>query len=137
MPRSVPRLLVLITVLAGLLHVLGCAHGPQAAGMPRADTVAAVAATTSPNVHPAGASVAAVAAALCDHGAAVECTGVDEPAEAGPRADLPAPPAADDGLLPGEGACRQAAKSRARWCAGGAHPAEHSRARAELGVWRT
>ncbi|OKI32153.1 hypothetical protein A6A29_21640 [Streptomyces sp. TSRI0281] len=131
-----PRLLVLITVLAGLLHVLGCAHGPQAAGMPRTDTVAAVAATTSPSVHPAGVSVAA-AAALCDHGAAVECTGVDEPAEAGPRADLPPPPAADDRLLPGEGAWWQAAKSRARWCEGGAHPAEHSRARAELGVWRT
>ncbi|MCX4681112.1 hypothetical protein OG413_38570 [Streptomyces sp. NBC_01433] len=136
MPRTVPRLLVLITVLAGLLHVLGCAHGPQAAGMPRTDTVAAVAATTSPNAHPAGASVVA-APALCGHGAAAECTGVDEPAEAGPRADLPAPPAADDGLLPREGARWQGAKGRARCRAGGAHPAEHSRARAELGVWRT
>ncbi|MFF2328685.1 MULTISPECIES: hypothetical protein [unclassified Streptomyces] len=133
-PRAAPWRLVLVTVLAGLLHLLGCAHGAQAAGLPRADSLPAVGAVSSPHTHP----VAAATSTLCDHGAAVGCTDVDEPAAAGPRADLPVPPATGGGLLIPDPAGTMPARSRAP-CGneGSGAIAEHSRARAVLGVWRT
>lgn len=135
--RPVLWRLVLVTVLAGLLHLLGCAHGAQAAGLPRADSLAAVSASACPHAH-GGPAVRFTDPVLCDHGAGMGCAGVDEHAAYGPRADLPAPPAVDDGLLlPGD-VERQSAMSRA-FCGikGGGYQAENRRTRAVLGVWRT
>lgn len=128
-----PWRLVLVTVMAGLLHVLGCAHGPQTDGV-RIDTLATVTVAAADHARPA---VPAAAAELCDHGGALGCTGADEPATAGPRADLPVPAPTDDAAFPAGDAWAQGARSRAPCArASGGHPAGHSRTRAMLGVWR-
>ncbi|MFB7918402.1 hypothetical protein [Streptomyces sp. NPDC056061] len=133
-PRPVLRL-VLLTVLAGLLHLLGCAHGVQPAGLPRADSlpVVAVVAASSSHVLPAAAGVSAPG----DHGIAVECA-ADEPAAAGPRAELFLPPAFGGELLVPDAAWALLVGSRAPRCGNGSEGrAEHGRTRAVLGVWRT
>ncbi|MFE9252239.1 hypothetical protein [Streptomyces sp. NPDC007088] len=133
-PRSVLWRLALVTVVAGLLHLLGCAHGAQAAGLPRTDSLPVAAAAAFPHTHPAVVS----APAPCDHGTAVGCAGVDEPAAAGPRTGLPVPPATGGGPLMAAPAPAAPGRSRAsRRGEGGEGPAEHGRTRAVLGVWRT
>ncbi|MCX5418062.1 hypothetical protein [Streptomyces sp. NBC_00059] len=135
MPRFGLSRLVLVTVLAGLLHMLGCAHGPQAAGLPRPDTLAAVTAA-APHGHADAPADVAAGEDLCSHGAGAGC-GVDEPAAAGPRADLPAPEAEGGLVLSGCGAWWQALASQASCAAGpGGHHAGHTRTRAALGIWR-
>ncbi|KOU70334.1 hypothetical protein ADK61_34540 [Streptomyces sp. XY66] len=121
---------MLVMVLAGLLHVLGCAHGPQAAGAPRTDTLAVV--TAPAHGHPA----APVADVLCDHGAGAGCTGVDEPAVVGSRADLPTFVACRALVAPDctTGQLHRAREHRAR--SPGGTRADHGRQRAALGIWR-
>nr|AHE39790.1 hypothetical protein pFRL5_127c [Streptomyces sp. F8] len=137
-PRRGLWRLALVTVLAGLLHLLGCAHGPQATGLPRTDTLTAIT-SGIPHTHLAAATVVAGAAELCDHGGAAGCIGGDEPAAAGPRTDLPAPPIADDGLLRAAGgAWWRSVHSRASCGADSSgRLSDHSRTHAVLGVWRT
>ncbi|MFJ2111956.1 hypothetical protein ACIOEX_08600 [Streptomyces sp. NPDC087850] len=134
--RAVSWRLVLATVLAGLLHLLGCAHGPQFSGLPRADTPVAVADLTPV---PTGHSVRTTRTVeLSERGGAAACTGVDEPAAAGPRAPLPAPPTTGAGVVPAGGARCEPPRSREPDSAGDDRDhAEHSRTRAVLGVWRT
>ncbi|MFD7292923.1 hypothetical protein ACFV9W_06505 [Streptomyces sp. NPDC059897] len=66
---------VLVVLLAALLHVLCCAHGPASAGSGRADTVAAVS-------YAADHDHAACAPA---HEGGEECRGADEPSVQAPR----------------------------------------------------
>ncbi|MFI5641085.1 hypothetical protein ACIA8H_27250 [Streptomyces goshikiensis] len=131
--RLGPWRLVPVMVLAGLLHVLGCAHGPQAAGVPRSDTPSAVAVPGAVHAHPAVPS----ADVPCRHGGGASCTGADEPAVAGARADLPAPAAAEDPVLPGCGTGRNGAGVRECRAVGpGGTGADRGSGRAALGIWR-
>ncbi|MGW2181865.1 hypothetical protein ACWCXX_27970 [Streptomyces sp. NPDC001732] len=132
-PRPVLWRLVPVMVLAGLLHLLGCAHGAQADGLSRADSLPVVAAVSSPPAPPPAADVSA----LCDHCVVAECA-ADEPAAAGPRTDLLLPPALGGEPLGTDAAEPPPVKSRAP-CRGhgGEERTEHGRTRAVLGVWRT
>ncbi|KOV40716.1 hypothetical protein ADK98_29170 [Streptomyces sp. H036] len=121
---------MLVMVLAGLLHVLGCAHGPQAAGAPRTDTLAVV--TAPAHGHPA----APAADVLCDHGSGAGCTGVDEPAVAGSRADLSSLVAGDAPAAPDSETRRQLPRAREHRARSPGGSADHGRQRAALGIWR-
>jgi hypothetical protein len=129
-PRPALWRLVMVTVLAGLLHVLGCAHGPQVSGAAQADTLPGVAASVSAYAPPA-----VVVATLCTHGSDTGCAGDDEPATSAGRADLPVP-ALGGGLVEcGAAGVRRMPGLQALEGDGGCRA--QSRARAALGVWRT
>ncbi|WP_405708161.1 MULTISPECIES: hypothetical protein [unclassified Streptomyces] len=132
-PRPVLWRLVPVMVLAGLLHLLGCAHGAQAAGAPRADSLPVVTAVPFSHLRPSAAGVSA----LCDHGITVECA-ADEPAAVGPRTDPLLLPALGGEPLGADAVRASPVRSRAPCCGNcGEGHAEHGRTRAVLGVWRT
>ncbi|MFF9352477.1 hypothetical protein [Streptomyces sp. NPDC014734] len=132
-PRPVPWWLMPAMVLAGLLHLIGCAHGAQPAGLPRADSLPVVAAVPFSHPRPAAAGISAP----CDHDIGVECA-ADEPATAGPRAALLPPPALGGDLLVPDAVRPPSVGSRAPCRVNsGEGCAEHGRTRAVLGVWRT
>lgn len=119
---SVWATVVLAVVVAGLVHVLGCAHGPQNVGAGRVDSL--LSATSVPLEH---------SSAKQPHDAEhAECAGVDAPGW------VPGTAVA----TPGVGAATQAVE-----CATVRQPAPpvvvpravpgQGRALAALGVWRT
>ncbi|MFJ9030717.1 hypothetical protein ACIRQP_19745 [Streptomyces sp. NPDC102274] len=128
---------VLLTVLAALLHVLGCAHGPVSAASLRsaAAPTAAVAPQYSAPGHPA--TPVAGCAGRASHGAA-SCTDTDEPGLLPQRPDASTAPLAVDGPNAADTAVRNPMSARAhaeRGDARGGRGAEQRR-RAALGVWR-
>ncbi|MFF3755354.1 hypothetical protein ACFYYH_33755 [Streptomyces sp. NPDC002018] len=129
----------LVTALAGLLHLLGCAHGPQPAGVERSDTLAAVTSTGSEADSAASVFTAAAVRATPDRHDAAGCADVDEPATASPRVDVQARPWAGGGMHLPEAADGESARGRAPCRAGEDRRsrAEYGRTRAVLGVWRT
>ncbi|MFJ2740821.1 hypothetical protein ACIO3O_14235 [Streptomyces sp. NPDC087440] len=129
-PRPVLWRLVLITVLAGLLHVLGCAHGPQFSGAVPADTVTGAASYAQE------VSYAPEASPVCTHGADAGCAGDDEPAASTGRTDLPLPALGEGLSMPWSGAGPWGQEGSAAVVLGSS-PGDRGRARAVLGVWRT
>ncbi|MFC0843772.1 hypothetical protein ACFH04_08600 [Streptomyces noboritoensis] len=119
---SVWAAVVLAVVVAGLVHVLGCAHGPQDDGVGRADSL--LSATSVPLEH---ASVKPSRDAEAE-----ECAGVDAPAWM-PGAVVTAPSIGAAVQAVEYATVRQSAPSRVVPRAG----PEQGRALAELGVWRT
>ncbi|MFE3741933.1 hypothetical protein [Streptomyces sp. NPDC059134] len=126
---------VLLAVLAALVHVLGCAHGPvsaaPSAGVPAGTAVMAY--------QPSAALPVAGCAGRASHGAA-SCADADEPSVLPQRTDAsavppeadrtPAPePVAADAVAPPAHPARDGAPAGA--CADPDH-----RRRAALGVWR-
>ncbi|QUW85703.1 hypothetical protein SMIR_42465 (plasmid) [Streptomyces mirabilis] len=138
LPRSAqrgrPLASVIAVVLLGLVHLLGCAHGPQLTGSARADTVPI---TTAAHALSA-ANASAEGSRLPSH-PTVECSGEDTPAVAAQRVTAPAAPMAVCtalALSPVEASLLEmvmAAPPRAGPGEGGAP----GRRRAALGVWRT
>ncbi|MFE2037100.1 hypothetical protein ACFXBB_28405 [Streptomyces scopuliridis] len=128
---------VLLTVLAALLHVLGCAHGPvsaaplQSAAMPTASVAPQYPALGHPAAPVAGC------AGRASHGAA-SCTDADEPSVLPQRPDAPAVPLTVDGPDAVDIAVRNPMGPRAH--AAGEDPGSgrgtEQRRRAALGVWR-
>ncbi|MER5949023.1 hypothetical protein ABT127_23530 [Streptomyces sp. NPDC001904] len=119
----------LVVLLAALLHLLACAHGPAADGAGRADTIAATSAAVS---H------ATTAAHRTDSGGDgdARCRGMDEPTAQPPRDRAPAEtvrsaPAAEPRLSsPAPSHGRPPGAGRHTECSA---PGD----RARLGVWRT
>jgi hypothetical protein len=131
-PRAATALVVL---LAALLHLLGCAHGPAASEVARADTPLLVTATCGPTCTPATSSDMPPAPAPGEGRA--HCWDGDEPTVQPPRGvsspvpgvDVTAPSAGEGGRL-----------SPARTgppVESAPGPATAGRARARLGVWRS
>ncbi|CAM5486304.1 hypothetical protein GCM10010329_68240 [Streptomyces spiroverticillatus] len=125
-PRPALWRLVLVTVLAGLLHLLGCAHGPQASGAVRADTLPGTSASAYP---PPTAAVSSP----CTHGTDAGCAGDDEPAASSSRTDLPPPALVERPVLDRAAVRREASVGLSPLPDGG----DPGRVRAALGVWRT
>ncbi|WP_435208983.1 hypothetical protein [Streptomyces sp. bgisy034] len=123
---------VLVLLLAALLHVLACAHGPTPAGEVRADTplVAAVCGQTPHDQQQAGTGQSAPY-----HDSDAHCWGGDEPTVQPPRDVTPALPVVHD-AVPGGHTAVPAPPSRPGPApvAFGGPSAGH--ARALLGVWR-
>ncbi|MFE4538470.1 hypothetical protein ACFRKB_25920 [Streptomyces scopuliridis] len=131
---------VLLTVLAALLHVLGCAHGPvSAAPVQSASMSTAAVAPQSPGPGALGHRTAPVAgcAGRASHGAA-SCTDADEPSVLPQRPDTFAVPLTVDGPDAADTAVRNPMGPRAhaaRENGPSGRDTEHRR-RAALGVWR-
>ncbi|MEV6420902.1 hypothetical protein [Streptomyces sp. NPDC051662] len=129
---------VLLTVLAALLHVLGCAHGPvSAAPLQGAATPTSA---LSPQYLAVGHPPRPVAgcAGRASHGAA-SCTDTDEPSVLPQRPDAWAVSlAVDDGPDAADTAVRNPVGPRARAARedAGSHRDTEQRRRAALGVWR-
>ncbi|WP_420036165.1 hypothetical protein ACN2WE_31580 [Streptomyces sp. cg28] len=116
----------LVVLLAALLHLLACAHGPVPDGAGRADTIAATSAVATHGTDGRGEGD-------------VRCRGMDEPTAQPPRDRTPAEtvrsaPAAEPRLSSPE-------PSRGLSAGAGRHtecsPHSPQRDRARLGVWRT
>ncbi|WP_326810098.1 hypothetical protein OIE62_36600 [Streptomyces scopuliridis] len=131
---------VLLTVLAALLHVLGCAHGPvSAAPVPSAAMPTTAVAPQSPALGHATEPVAGCAG-RASHGAA-SCTDADEPSVLPQRPDasvapltVDGPDAADTAVRNPMGPRAHAAREDGRGGRGGRDTEQ--RRRAALGVWR-
>ncbi|RYJ30010.1 hypothetical protein CU044_1364 [Streptomyces sp. L-9-10] len=128
---------MLLTVLAALLHVLGCAHGPVSAA-PLRSVATPTAAVASPYPAP-GHPPAPVAgcAGRASHGAA-SCTDTDEPSLLPQRPDASPVPLTVDGPHAPDTAVRNPMGARAQAARGdtpGGRCTEQRR-RAALGVWR-
>ncbi|WP_329503653.1 hypothetical protein RFN58_35190 [Streptomyces iakyrus] len=134
--RSVSRTgAALVVLLAALVHVLACAHGPAPTGAARADAILTASVTRVPPSEPTGDPARWQAAPAED--SPVQCWGTDEPTVQPPRdiapaADAPqeAQPAvhADASLV----SVRGGPPSQPDL---GTPPVQRERAR--LGVWRT
>ncbi|WP_198358383.1 hypothetical protein [Streptomyces fildesensis] len=132
--RGRPLASVIAVVLLGLVHLLGCAHGPQLTGGSHTDTVPI---TTS--AHAQSAANASAEGSRPPSHPTVECSGEDTPAVAAQRITAPAAPAPVDttpALSPAQATLRQIATS-APPRAGPGEGATQARTRAVLGVWRT
>ncbi|MFE4367703.1 hypothetical protein ACFRMN_05480 [Streptomyces sp. NPDC056835] len=130
--RGAGPCVVLLTVLAALLHVLGCAHGPVSAAPLRSAATLQSAATPTP-------TPVAGCAGRASHGAA-SCTDTDEPSVLPQRPDdaFAVPLTVDGGSNAADTAVRNPMGLRvhvAREDAGGGRDTEQRR-RAALGVWR-
>lgn len=134
--RPAPRAgAALVVLLAALIHLLGCAHGPTATGIGTADTLLATTASWARASTPAGD--ASEQSAPRPGESQEHCDGGEEPTVQPPRDIAPPVPAAngvlpsgaDTGVLgpPGPGLPPGSAR----------RPARPGRARARLGVWRT
>ncbi|MEU0108417.1 hypothetical protein ABZ313_24080 [Streptomyces sp. NPDC006251] len=135
--RSVSRTgAVLVVLLAALVHLLACAHGPTAVGASGADAILAAAPAASGQVsRPADDRVGQQTTPA--QGNQSHCWGIDEPTVQPPRDLTPATDAVPN-ALPRErtAAPSDAVRPAAPFRRGpGAGPAGQSRAR--LGVWRT
>lgn len=120
---------VLVVLLAALLHVLCCAHGPASASSGRADTVAAV---SHGHAHDHGA---------CDpghpaHEGDEECRGADEPSMQAPRCIQVAPDAVQF-VVPRAGADGGNAQRHGPPPDEARGPLPGLQERSRLGVWRT
>jgi hypothetical protein len=113
---------VLAVVVAGLVHVLGCAHGPQDDGVGRADSFLSAASTQTEHISVAPSRGAEPA----------ECTGADAPGWV-PGAAVAAP-ATGTSVEAVEDAT--AGQLRPPCMAPRAGP-QRVQARSVLGVWRT
>ncbi|SMF84494.1 hypothetical protein SAMN02745830_06806 [Streptomyces sp. Amel2xC10] len=126
----------LVVLLAALVHVLACAHGPAAAGAGRADALLVVSAASCGEPAAPGGD-AALQGLDPSGGGGAHCSGADGPTAGPPRDIAPAAEAAHP--LP--------AAQRVDALSGqpGAHPPPFSalplssvpQERARLGVWRT
>ncbi|MEU3184214.1 hypothetical protein ABZ707_08370 [Streptomyces sp. NPDC006923] len=133
--RGARPCVALFAVLAALLHVLGCAHGPVSAAPLRNAPMAAVA---TPGTMPSGHTPAPVACAgRAAHGAA-SCTDADEPSVLSQRTDESAVPPSVDAVSAADAAVRDAVRrpARARPAGESAGSGADRRRRAALGVWR-
>lgn len=125
---------VLVLLLAALMHVLACAHGPTPTGAARADTplVASAAYGQTPQEqHRADVRISAPA-----HDGGVHCWDGDEPTAQLPRDASPAHPAVHEVLTTDH---TPAAPLPARTPTAAPEPGNTSpgHARALFGVWRT
>ncbi|MFC9652262.1 hypothetical protein ACFV9P_01770 [Streptomyces sp. NPDC059892] len=128
---------VLLTVLAALLHVLGCAHGPvSAAPLPSTATPTAAVAAQYPAPGLPATPVAGCAGRV-SHGAAA-CTDADEPSLLPQRPDASLVPLTVDGPDAADTAVRNPVGVRAQAARGDAPGGRgtEQRRRAALGVWR-
>ncbi|MFD7863122.1 hypothetical protein [Streptomyces sp. NPDC059783] len=129
--RSVPGAgAVVCVLLAALLHVLGCAHGPTAVSPLRADTLPSAAAAQV-LCGPAAPTVPDTPAPEA------HCPGLDQPVLQAPP--VPEPAAAGPGGTwsgPAAPAPVRAAPARPRDVPGRPEPPA-GRGRAALGIWRT
>ncbi|MEV7085724.1 hypothetical protein AB0O07_07495 [Streptomyces sp. NPDC093085] len=136
-PGARPRAgAALCAVLAALLHVLGCAHGPVL-GAPPSGVAAGLVVSAAPA--PPGAP-AGDRAGRASHGAA-SCADADEPSVLPQRTELTAAPAADRPLPLDTAEPEEAAPPGWHSCGPGSGPggygtAGEQRRRAALGVWR-
>ncbi|MFZ3561799.1 hypothetical protein [Streptomyces sp. BH055] len=124
----------LVVLLAALMHVLCCAHGPAPASSGRADTVAAV--SCAADHDHAACDPRAAHPSHPAHEGDEECRGADEPSVQAPRGIQLAPDAAQFTVARAEADGGSALRSgpppdRAR----GPLPGPQERSR--LGVWRT
>ncbi|QNS02578.1 hypothetical protein [Streptomyces xanthii] len=128
---------ILAVLLAALVHLLCCAHGPVASAAGRADTITAVA--PAPCGQPAGPHAHFGDDARHDgHQDGAQCSGTDEPSVQAPRG---LQPAADltPVTLPGAD-LDPAAEPTPRRPFGDSGPrlaAPAGQQRAHLGIWRT
>lgn len=125
----------LCVVLAALIHVLGCAHGPAPAGTERSDAILTVAATCEQATN--SAHGAALGSAGHHHGGFSACSGVDEPSIQAPR-DIGAPQQPAVALQPFfDAATLVIAPATTEPPPGGeSGGAPHGRTQALLGVWQ-
>ncbi|MCZ1011000.1 hypothetical protein O1L68_34720 [Streptomyces lydicus] len=121
-------------VLAALIHVLGCAHGPAPAGTGRADTFLAVSSACS-QVTETTEGTPAESPGHGGHGSA-ECSGADEPSVQAPRS-IGAPEQSAVAPRPGDVAMVTGASAAVRPHVGNdSAGAAHGHTRALLGVWQ-
>ncbi|GAA3245910.1 hypothetical protein [Streptomyces labedae] len=125
----------LVVLMAALVHLLACAHGPAQAGAARADAILTAFVSCGPPSEPTS-DPARKQAAPAEDGPA-QCWGTDEPTVQPPRdlapaADAPqeAQPVVRADALPGSVRGGPPPQSDV-----GAPPVQGERAR--LGVWRT
>ena len=134
--RSVSRTgAALVVLLAALVHVLACAHGPAPTGAARADVILTASVTRVPPSEPTGDPAMRQSDPAEEDPA--QCWGTDEPTVQPPRGIAPAAdalpdarPAADTNALPD--AVRDGPHTQP-----GPDASSVQRERARLGVWRT
>ncbi|MFF4756213.1 hypothetical protein ACWD5R_40310 [Streptomyces sp. NPDC002514] len=131
-PRAAAALVVL---LAALIHLLGCAHGPALTGSARADTPLLVAAVCDRTCAPD--AVSSTRPAPAPGGEQPHCQDSDEPTVQPPRGIAPPVPAVD-GTAPAVADHDRFPAPRTGPPDGPAPgPATDGRSRARLGVWRS
>ncbi|MFF4521272.1 hypothetical protein [Streptomyces bluensis] len=131
---------VLVVLLAALLHLLACSHGPTPTAAGRVDSPSAAAASPScgqPSGTPHRAHREGEQRSVEGSGGAAGCLDRDEPIVQPPRGVAPAAPA-----LQTEPAVEHGEPQPSSVRAGapphpGAAPSPAGQARARLGVWRT
>ncbi|MFE7979458.1 hypothetical protein [Streptomyces shenzhenensis] len=125
----------LVVLLAALIHLLGCAHGPVSAGAARADTPLSATAACGPVSPPP--AVAVTQPAPPSGGDLAHCRDGDGPTVQPPR-DIASPVPAVDGAAPAVAAADKLPAPKTGPPAGPAPgPATAGRSRARLGVWRS
>ncbi|WP_405613426.1 hypothetical protein [Streptomyces sp. NBC_00076] len=126
----------LVVLLAALVHVLGCAHGPAAAGAGRADALLVVAtASCSQPAAPSGYS--ALKGLDPTEGGGPHCWSLDGPTAQPPR-DISLLAEAAPSLMPAQGTTALLGQSGAQLPQSPTPPASSvQQERAQLGVWRT
>ncbi|MFE9611699.1 hypothetical protein [Streptomyces sp. NPDC006012] len=134
--RPVPRAAAaLVVLLAALVHLLGCAHGPVPAGFVRTDTPLLLAAVCDRTCAPDAVASTWPAPAPGDE--QPHCRDADEPTVQPPRGIAPpapavagaAPAAADHAKFPSPRSGPPEGPTPG--------PATDGRSRARLGVWRS
>ncbi|WP_159042106.1 hypothetical protein [Streptomyces sp. TP-A0875] len=128
---------VLVVLLAALVHLLGCAHGPTPGPAPRADALAAAPAAPGGLLPPEPPRAEAAGHGAPASGTWSPCGDADQPTVRGPRE--PEPAGAGLSAAPAAGApavLSPAAPGQPSGPARAAAP-DAGRTRAGLGVWRT
>ncbi|WP_329377984.1 hypothetical protein [Streptomyces sp. NBC_01716] len=124
----------LLTVLAAVVHIFVCAHGPQSPGAGGADSLSAVRPVAAPALVVHGGSASVDADRAADGSVFAHCPGADQPGWVQQDSQLK-PPAmvvrAETVVLPTGVSC---AGSRAGSAGGRRAPPDDGRA--GLGVWR-
>ncbi|MFF0227295.1 hypothetical protein [Streptomyces sp. NPDC004629] len=126
----------LVVLLAALVHLLGCAHGPLPAGSVRADTPLLVEAACG-QVPPPPPVVTVTRPAPPSGDDLAQCWDTDEPTVQPPR-DIASPvPAVDEAAAPAAADDESPTAGTGPPAGPAPGPAAAGRSRARLGVWRS
>lgn len=137
--RSVPRAgVVVVVLLAALLHVLGCAHGPTTAPALQTDALVRASSTTCGQRTPDPHRETTAGAGTPAPSDTVHCWGLDQPTVQSPRAEGLTRAGLPDVFFAGSADIRPTvpvlAVDQTRRPPTGCSPRQ---TRASLGVWRT
>ncbi|MEU0352759.1 hypothetical protein ABZ302_39025 [Streptomyces sp. NPDC006237] len=126
---------VLLVLLAALVHLLACAHGPTYSAAGRADSLLAVSTSCAHQMEPPQQTALQTAPA---DGDTPQCWGSDEPPVPAPRDIALTVEAAQDALPSEDSGARLTPVPRAAYALlEDPGPSSDGQSRAWLGVWRT